>query len=130
MPGQLAPTTRIIDLVHTLSEPTDYIRNILGNFVSRGYDPETSVIRIGIKGMGLAPNYKISEPSFLQTLTIGSVHATFTVTPACTFNGRNHREMTELDDLERCDDHWSNVTSGFVELRALLSSLSQSDKKQ
>ncbi len=120
MPRQLAPMTRIIDLVQTLT--ADYIRNILANFVSRGFDPETSVIRIGVSGRGLAPNYKIEKPSFLQTLTIGSIQYTFTVTPACTFNGRNHREMTELDDLERHDDHWSNVTSSFAELRALLGS--------
>jgi hypothetical protein len=35
--------------------------------------------------------------------------------------------MTELDDQERHDENWSTATMTFAELKALLSSLSQSE---
>jgi hypothetical protein len=44
-------------------------------------------------------------------------------------NYRNHREMTELNDLERNDRHWSESTMSFAELMVVFSSLSQSDVK-
>jgi hypothetical protein len=53
-----------------------------------------------------------------------------TKTPARIFNGRNHREMVELDDLERHDENWSAETMTFGELKALLSNLSQSQSIQ
>ena len=108
MSGRIAPSSRISDLIHVLSDPNEYVSGVLGNFVSHGYNPETSAIRIGVKGTGVAPNYKIEEPSFLITLNIGSQPFEVPITPAHTFSGRNHREMKELDDLERHDAAWSS----------------------
>jgi hypothetical protein len=80
-------------------------------------------------GSRIAPNYKIEAPSIPRTLKIGTQEFAMTKTPAQTFNGRNHREMTELDDLERQDENWSTDTMIFAELKALLSNLWQSKSK-
>jgi hypothetical protein len=128
MAGQLSQASRISDLIGRLVDPVGYITGVAANFVSCGYDPETSGIRIGTKGVGVAPNYKIEKPSYLHTLKIRrlSLETTVTVTPSQTFNGRNHREMVELDDLERHDNNWSMATMTFGELKELLSRLSRS----
>jgi hypothetical protein len=44
-------------------------------------------------------------------------------------SGRNHREMTELDDQERHGENWSIATLDFSELKALLCHLSRSENK-
>src|SRR5258708_2187407 len=77
--GQIAANSQIIDIVHVLPDPIEYVRNVIGNFVSHSYEPETSRIRIGIKGTGMAPNYKIEEPSFLWPQTIRSLTFEMTV---------------------------------------------------
>jgi len=102
------------------------LTGVLSNFVSNGYDSEVSAIRIGITGSGIAPNYKIEEPSKPFILEIGAQKFEMTETPARTFNGRNHTEMTELDDLERHDENWSAATIKFIEAKALLAKLAQS----
>jgi hypothetical protein len=104
----------------------DWLKGILGNFVFHGFDSETSSIRIGITGSGIAPNYKIEHPSRPFVFQIGTQKFKLTGTPARTFNGRSHEEMTELDDLERHDEHWSLATIKFIETRALLARISQS----
>ncbi|UPJ50382.1 hypothetical protein IVB30_02815 [Bradyrhizobium sp. 200] len=129
MTGHIASNSQIVDLIHVLPDPVEYVRNVIGNFVTHRYEPETSRVRIGIKGMGVAPNYKIEEPSFLHPLTIGTYSFEMTVTPARTFSGRSHREMSELDDCERHDENWSARTMTFAELKTLLGSLAQSDSK-
>jgi hypothetical protein len=129
MSGQITSGSRISDLIHVLSDPIEYVDGVFGNFTFYGYDPETSAIRIGVKGSGIAPNYKIEAPSIPFTLKIGTQEFAMTETPAHTFNGRNHREMIELDDLERQDENWSTDTMSFAELKALLSSLWQSKSK-
>ncbi len=125
MPGSIASNARINDLVHLLSDPVAYVRGVLWNFDHFRYDPETSVIRVGTTGAGRHPNYKIEKPSAPVTIELQNRRFKFTVTvtPAHTFSGRNHREMTELDDCERHDEHWSSETTTIAELQALLANL-------
>ncbi len=133
MSGQIEPHSRIGDVAHRLSDPIDYVRGIIGNFVSYEYDPETSAIRIGISGDGKVPNYKIEKPCGSAKLNMqlpnGRVLSfEFHPTPAHTFCGRNHREMSELDDCPWHPENWSANTMTFAELKALLASLAQSGK--
>ncbi len=51
------------------------------------------------------------------------------MTPARTFSGRDHREIMELDDLERHGENWSTASMNFAELKTLLSNLSQSESE-
>jgi hypothetical protein len=127
MSGQMTSGSRISDLIHVLSDPIEYVSGVISNFVSYGYDRETSAIRIGVTGVGVFPNYKIEEPSVPVTVAVLSHQ--FKMTPAHTFSGRNHREMMELDDHERHDENWSTNTMSFAELEELLSNLSQSKSK-
>jgi len=123
---------RVSDLLNRLDDPTGYVQGVLGNFVSCGFDPQTCKIRIGITGEGVAPNYKIEEPPRSETLRIKTgdsekpFDATFTVIPGKTFSGRHHRELIELDDMERRDEHWSTASMTFAELQQLRSTLIES----
>jgi len=119
MSSQITSGSRISDIFHVLSDAVEYVRGVVSNFVSYGYDCETSAVRIGVTGAGVFPNYKIEEPSVPGQFEM-------IMTPARTFSGRNHREMTELDDHERHDENWSTNTMSFAELKALLSNLWQS----
>ncbi len=98
---------------------------VVSNFVTYGYDAETSTVRFGTTGSGVAPNYKIEESGHPATFNVKGHAVTMTVTPGRTFSGRNHREMSELDNLERHDCHWSRSKLTFDELKTLLSHLSQ-----
>jgi hypothetical protein len=133
MQAQIPPSSRISDLIHVLSDPIRYVSGVLNNFVLFDCDPETSVIRIGVTGTGVFPHYRVEEPKVPVTLTLffakGSRQSNLMRTPARTFNGRNHREMTELDDHPWHDDHWSAETMSFAELEALLSSISRSESE-
>jgi hypothetical protein len=70
MPAQLPATTRISDLINSLANPVEYLTGIAENFVCYGYDPETCMIRSGIKGAGINPNYRIEKPSVLTTMNV------------------------------------------------------------
>jgi len=130
MSGQIGSDSRISDLVDVLSDPVEYVSGIVSNFVSHGHDREASAIRIGVTGRGIFPNYKIEEPGVPMTITVRSCRFDMTMTPARTFNGRNHREMMELDDHERNDKNWSAAKMSFAELEVLLSKILQNKKKQ
>jgi hypothetical protein len=112
-----------------LSDPIEYVGGVVRSFASYGYDRETSAIRIGVRGTGIFPNYKIEEPSISVTVSVLSHQFEMIATPAHTFSGRNHREMTELDDHERHNENWGTDTMSFAELKALLSNLSRSKPK-
>lgn len=112
-----------------MSDPVKYVGGVVRNFALYGYDRETSAIRIGVSGAGIFPNYKIEKPTVAVTITVVSRQFRMTMTPAHTFSGRNHREMTELNDQERHDENWSTNTMTIAELEALLSNLWQIDRR-
>jgi hypothetical protein len=56
---------------------------------------------------------------------VRSIPFEFQVRPAGrTFNGRDHRVMPELDDLETHEEAWSAASMSFPELKTLLANLS------
>src|SRR5215471_13373931 len=85
MSGQIMPTSWVSDLIPILSDPTEYVSGILGNFLSYGYDPETSAVRIGVTGAGVCPNYKIEEPSFSHIVAVNCLKRSL---EAQAFSGR------------------------------------------
>ena len=100
-------SSRISDLIHVW--PTHRIRRAVVRISLR------SVIGVHLRtdrryGRGIFPNYKIEEPSVPVTVSVLSHQFGMTATPAHTFSGRNHREMTELDDHEWHDENWSTDT--------------------
>ncbi len=119
----LDQSSTVVDLLPRLADPAAWLTGLLSNFVSHGYDPEASVIRHGLTGDGIVPNYIIQEPSRPVVLQIGSFKTQLAEYPHRTFSGRNHRELVELDDLEWQDDHWSTETITFAEAKNLLARL-------
>ena len=81
------------DLIQVLDDPARWLTGVLTNFVSYDFDPQTSAIRIGIKGHGIAPNYKIEKPSRPFVLEVGGLKFETTETPAHTFNGREAKAL-------------------------------------
>jgi hypothetical protein len=59
---------RIQDVLHTLSNPEDFVRGILGSFINEGFDRDEAVVRIGILGPGAAPHYCIEQGSKTSAL--------------------------------------------------------------
>jgi hypothetical protein len=122
----LDQSSTVIDLLPRLADPPGWLSGLISNFVSYGYDPATCIIRFGLTGAGIAPNYIIQEPSEPCILQIKSVRIQLTACPHRAFSGRTYREMVELDDLEWRDAHWSMNAFSFAEAKALLARLSES----
>jgi hypothetical protein len=122
--NMLSRSLTAANLIHVLANARSWLTGVLSNFVLHGYDPDTCAIRIGIKGNGIAPNYKIEEPDKSVTVQIRGRKYELTMTPARIFNGRNNNEMAELYDLERHDENWTATTIRFDEAKALLANLS------
>jgi nicotinic acid phosphoribosyltransferase len=55
----MRPDSRIEDVLHTLADPEEFVRGILGSFV--GFSKDEAVMRIGISGSGTAPHYCIEQ---------------------------------------------------------------------
>ena len=68
MADRIPPDSKVSDIVHTLSDPVEYVRQIIGNFVGDQYNRGTDVVRIGVAGIGVAPHYKIESPVTIDIL--------------------------------------------------------------
>ena len=75
----------IIDVVHTLDDPVEYVRGVVGSFFAYHFDAEKAVVRIGTSGKGIIPNYCIEQ--------CGDSTSTIFERRHC-FHGRNHKEMS------------------------------------
>lgn len=103
---------KIEDVVPTLSNPIEYLRGIVGSFVEHGFDRGKSIVRIGVTGRGIVPNYSIETPCEQQ---LGPLHSS--VSERKVFNGSSHNEI--LDDSPY-GDGWSSRSSTFDEVQDLL----------
>lgn len=54
---------RILDAVDTLDDPIHYVRGVVENCFSHGFDRQRAVVRIGVSGKGIIPNYAIEQRS-------------------------------------------------------------------
>lgn len=108
----LEPHSRICEILDTLADPEDYIRGILGSFIEHKFDKATSVVRIGVSGEGIFPNYSIEtpyDPTYIGPRG-GSVQS------RCFFSGRDHQWMS-------ISEAWSSGSMTFSEVQALLGRL-------
>jgi hypothetical protein len=107
---------RIPDVLHTLSNPEDFVRGIVGNFINEGFDRDEAVIRIGISGTGAAPHYCLEQGSKTSAVpNVGTGHSRRAV-----FHGRSHKPI--LDDDPK-GIRWSSAAMTFLEVQAILGSL-------
>jgi hypothetical protein len=112
----IPPNSTVADILDSLDNPAEYVRQIIGNFVGGQYDRDKAVVRIGVAGIGFAPNYKIEYP---QDLELGPgvlvpLHA------AQIYHGRNHKEITAFANHDTREEHWSTRATTFAELQALI----------
>ena len=113
-------------MLSSVTDLNSYIEGVMSNFLSCGCNPKAHKIRLGMSGVGIAPNYRIEEEE-QNTLILPD----FTIAGPCsrTFNGRSHREMTELDDHQWHSNNWSRLIT-FAELQAHARELNSTNRAQ
>jgi hypothetical protein len=109
---------RIQDILHTLSDPEDFVRGILGNFITEGFNRDEAVVRIGISGTGAAPHYCIEQGSKTSALPSSGLEVTGYGRRAV-FHGRSHKPI--LDDDPK-GISWSSAAMTFADVQAILGS--------
>jgi len=117
---------RVTDVVHTLDDPIEYVRGIVESFITYQFDKKEAVVKIGVSGKGIIPNYCIEEYGDHTSIKAesGPLISTNIKLRNC-FHGRNHKEI--LDDSFIGGD-WSSASMKFAEVQTLLGQL-RSDKK-
>lgn len=113
---QIPSNARVSDILNTLADPTEYVRGILGSFIEHRFDKATSIVRIGVSGRGIAPNYSIETPCEPDPKARSKSH----VLNRSVFNGKNHGEF--LDDVP-IGEKWSSEGMNFLEVQGLLGQL-------
>jgi hypothetical protein len=111
---------RIQDILHTLSNPEDFVRGILGNFINEGFNQDEAVVRIGISGTGAAPHYCIEHGSETFAPLPGLSLEVNRYGRRAVFHGRSHNPI--LDDQYK-GISWSSAAMTFAEVQAILGSL-------
>jgi hypothetical protein len=109
---------RIQDIRHTLSDPEDFVRGILENFINEGFNRDEAVVRIGISGTGAAPHYCIEHGSKTVALLPGLSPEGYR--QRAVFHGRSHNPI--LDDQSK-GISWSSAAMTFAEVQDILGSL-------
>ncbi|MGB8276535.1 MAG: hypothetical protein WCF20_01155 [Methylovirgula sp.] len=120
----MRPDSHIKDVLHTLSDPEEYVRGILAIFLARKFNRDEATIRVGVSGTGVFPNYCIEE-GFIA-ITLPSLDRPISCYRRRTvFSGRNHREILE-DQFK--GESWSLTAMNFIEVQAILGQL-RDDRK-
>jgi hypothetical protein len=110
--------SRIGDVLHTLSDPEEYVRGILGSFIAENFSRDEAVIRIGISGNGKAPRCCIEQGFEDFTFTLGSFQRVIKAhAKRAVFHGESHNRI--LDDKWK-GNSWSSAPMTFAELQAIL----------
>jgi hypothetical protein len=118
--GRMKSNARLSDILNTLADPVEYVRGIVGSFVEHQYDKTTSIVRTGILGEGIIPNYSIETPHEpVRTELLGGYITRYT-SERRAFNGRNHKEFWDDSPIS---ENWSSEGLTFSEVQALLDQL-------
>ena len=107
-PPDIEPDATIADVVRKLNKPEDYVRGVLGVMVAERHQHGAVVVRIGIRGTGAMPNYRIdlaAEPS----------------PPIQAYDGQTHRGFTDVRNIDT--DNWSSRSMTFEEVRGLIGAI-------
>ena len=120
----LSNKVTIADVLHTLAQPEEYVRGVLANVFRSELDRDRLVVRIGVTGEGLWPNYKFDYIDTDNTFEL-EFEETFEI-----YNGRSHEQITHFgpDDIKGMN--WSLNHLGFADVQALLGALREARKKR
>jgi hypothetical protein len=132
---KLSGTETIRDILPSLANAEEYVRNVLGHMASfkrRQVDP---VVRIGSTGEGIVPHYRIEPNSKkIETLddfdaeTVANDFSSY-VEHMAAFNGRSHKKM-DWGAFNIRGEHWSSGAMNFVEVQSLLGELRSGKKNR
>ena len=84
---KISPGATIADITHLLADAEEYVRRIMENMMSGPYDRDDAVVRIGVSGTGIAPNYRIEYPNQPELAALGLTIG------ADTYSGKGHKEL-------------------------------------
>ena len=122
MEEKIAPGSTVADVVRSLANPVEYVRQIIWNFVEGQYDRDAAVVRIGIADIGVPPNYNIEYQE-----TIDLVGNPTPMRAAHIYHGRSHKKIEAYVNQDTRDEHWSTRSMSFAEISALLADLRKED---
>ncbi len=105
----LGYSATIKDVLHTLRDPVEYVRGVLGNFYACGLSTEQSSVRIGVSGNGIVPNYKIE------------IQSNYDIYFMC--SGMTHKVKSRQWYSMFGGESWSDNYMTFSEVRDLLGQL-------
>ena len=123
MAEHIAPDSKVSDIVGTLSNPTEYVRRIIENFVGDKFDRQNAVVRIGVTGAGIVPHYKIEYPTIIKIA--GVDHS---MKAARIYHGSSHKEMKTFANEDAREEHWSTASMSFGDLTTLIGELRKKRK--
>ena len=115
---EITPETTIADIVPTLSNPTEYVRRVLGNMAACKKNYGTALVRIVTTGRGIVPHYRVEPKMALELFGDDERWAAhFTA-----YHGRSHQKLPwGLGELR--GHHWSDGEMTFEEVQTLLGQL-------
>jgi hypothetical protein len=117
--------SRIEDILHTLADPEEFVRGILGRFIGERFSQDEAVIRIGISGAGIAPHYCIEQGRVVDRIEDGPRFTIGRHQRRAIFHGRTHKPILE-NEFQGLS--WSSAAMTFAEVQALLGRLRASRK--
>jgi len=82
--------------------------------MSGPYARDDAIVRIGVSGTGVAPNYRIEYPNQPKLAALGLTIG------ADTYSGKGHKELQHF--LSR-GEQWSTRAMSFADLRNLIGTL-------
>ena len=118
----MQPDSRIEDILHTLSDPVDFVRGIVGSFTGEAFSRSQAITRIGISGKGLAPHYCIEQGRVIHKVAGSEI---ISYERRAIFHGRTHNPILE-DQFKGWS--WSSAAMTLDEVQALLGKLRMSTK--
>lgn len=98
----------IADVVSSLENAEEYVRRVLTTLVTVRREQGEVVVRIGIRGKGVLPNYRIDRAGESGQ----SINA---------FDGTTHKPFTDVRSIDT--SNWSTRSMTYDEVRGLLGSI-------
>lgn len=117
----ITPDAIVSDIIETLSDPTEYVRQIIRNFVGDQFDRAKAVVRIGVSGQGINPHYKI-EYQMAENIEVMGIRIE-KLTGAKIYHGKSHKEISNFANEDTKEHSWSNRAMSYGELETLLGEL-------
>jgi hypothetical protein len=111
---KISSDATIADITHLLADPVEYVRRIMENMMSGPYDRDDAVVRIGVSGKGVAPNYRIEYPNQPELASLGLAVG------ADTYSGIGHKELGHYGQR---GEQWSTRAMLYTDLRGLIGTL-------